>query len=355
MSTNRALIIGSQTGGLTGVHSDVEVVDDALRGLGFTTTRIIEKDATYEGIVAHYRGLIEDTTSEDAAVVYYSGHGGRQRNALASDDPTAPTWLQYLVPTDIEDRADGRFHAVVAQELSLLQRQLTDKTPNVTTILDCCHSARMSRSAALLPKARTPEAGEQISGFPWDDLRTRWTEIQKEMGDRVGTVDANPLAVRLVACSPDESAYELAETTLGGPHGALTSTLVPVLKSAGAASMTWRDVIDVVRATVMDLVPQQRPELEGPLHRVLFTVDERQETGVLPIQVEGDVALLDGADLLGMLGRRSLCGRRRRRRSSEAARNRGRRAHRRGASAAHPRRPRPSPPCPPVPRRTRSR
>ena len=37
MSTNRALLIGSQTGGLTGVHSDVEVVDDALRGLGFTT------------------------------------------------------------------------------------------------------------------------------------------------------------------------------------------------------------------------------------------------------------------------------------------------------------------------------
>ncbi|MET0903522.1 MAG: caspase family protein, partial [Acidimicrobiales bacterium] len=152
MSTNRALLIGSQTGGLTGVHSDVEVFDDALRGLGFTTTRCIERDATYDGIVSRYRGLIEDTASGDAAVVYYSGHGGRQRNALAADDPTAPAWLQYIVPTDVEDRADGRFHAVLAQELSLLQRQLTDKTANVTTILDCCHSARMSRSPALLPK-----------------------------------------------------------------------------------------------------------------------------------------------------------------------------------------------------------
>ena len=114
MSTDRALLIGSQTGGLTGVHSDVEAVDDALRGLGFTTTRCIEHDATYDAIVAAYRGLIEDTVSGDAAVVYYSGHGGRQRNALAADDPTAPTWLQYLVPTDVEDRADGRFHDVPA-------------------------------------------------------------------------------------------------------------------------------------------------------------------------------------------------------------------------------------------------
>lgn len=300
MSTNRALLIGSQTGGLTGVHSDVEVFDDALRGLGFTTTRCIERDATYDGIVSRYRGLIEDTASGDAAVVYYSGHGGRQRNALAADDPTAPAWLQYIVPTDVEDRADGRFHAVLAQELSLLQRQLTDKTPNVTSILDCCHSARMSRSAALLPKARPAEAAEAISGFPWEELGSRWTKIRDETGDSVGTVDTNPLAVRLVACSPDESAYELAETTLGGPHGALTSTLVPVLKSANAASMTWRDVIDVVRATVIDLVPQQRPELEGPLHRVLFTVDERHETGVLPIRVEDGEARLDGADLLGI-------------------------------------------------------
>ncbi len=63
-------------------------------GLGFTTPRCIERDGTYGGIVDRYSGLIEDNAPGDAAVVYYSGHGGRQRNALASEDPTAPTWLQ---------------------------------------------------------------------------------------------------------------------------------------------------------------------------------------------------------------------------------------------------------------------
>ena len=36
------------------------------------------------------------------------------------------------------------------------------------------------------------------------------------------------------------------------------------------------------------------------MHRVLFTVDERHETGVLPIRVEDGEARLDGADLLGI-------------------------------------------------------
>ncbi|HSH61797.1 MAG TPA: caspase family protein, partial [Acidimicrobiales bacterium] len=291
----RALIIGSQTGGLRGVHSDVEVVDDALASLGFATTRAIEGEATRAGIVERYRGLIEDTASGDAAVVYYSGHGGRQRNALAASDPTAPQWLHFILPTDIDDRSGDTFRGVLAQELSLLQLELTEKTPNVTTILDCCHSARMSRDAAMLPKADV-----QLAAFPWADLERRWAGLRADPGAGKAVGDDNPLAVRVVACSPDQSAYELADTALGGPHGALTSTLVPILKSAQAASLTWRGLLDLMRPAVMDVVPQQRPELEGPLNRLLFATETRDETGVLPVRVEGGVALLDGAALFGM-------------------------------------------------------
>ncbi|HET9442079.1 MAG TPA: caspase family protein, partial [Acidimicrobiales bacterium] len=277
MTAKRALLIGSQTSGLTGVHSDVEVMDDALTGLGFTTTRCIEAAATYDGIVAAYRGLIEDTSSGDAAVVYYSGHGGRMRNALTDSEPGGPTWLQHLVPTDFHDRSGGRFRAVLAEELSLLQLELTGKTANVTTILDCCHSARMSRDTAVIPKAVATEASDHVEGFPWADVDKRWSEARGRAAE-MAVADANPLAVRLVACSPDESAYELAASRLGGPHGALTAVLVPLLTSAGVTARTWRDVVDAVRPAVMDMLPQQRPELEGPLHRLVFSTDERSET-----------------------------------------------------------------------------
>ena len=290
----RALIIGSQTGGLRGVHSDVEVVDDALASVGFTTTRAVEGDATRDGIVERYRGLIHDSGPDDAAVVYYSGHGGRQRNALAASDPAAPQWLHFIVPTDIDDRSGDTFRGLLSQELSQLQRELTDKTANVTTILDCCHSARMSRAAAMIPKA-----DGQITAFPWADLERRWAALEAGPAGGAGG-DDNPLAVRVVACSPDQSAYELADTDLGGPHGALTATLVPILKSGQAATLTWRGLLDLMRPTVMDLVPMQRPELEGPLTRFLFATGTRDETGVLAVRVEGGVALLDGAALFGM-------------------------------------------------------
>ncbi|MGH9181377.1 MAG: hypothetical protein ACRDY5_06645, partial [Acidimicrobiales bacterium] len=119
-------------------------------------------------------------------------------------------------------------------------------------------------------------------------------------GADLATGDDNPLAVRVVACSPDESAYELAFTPLGGPHGAMTATLVPILKSGRATSLTWRGVLDLMRPAVMDVIPQQRPELEGPLDRLLFSTERRDETGVLPVVVDGGVALLEGAALFGM-------------------------------------------------------
>lgn len=291
----RALVIGSQTGGLRGVHGDVEVVADALTSLGFTTTTAIERDATRAGILERYRGLIEDTRAEDAAAVYYSGHGGRQRNALATSDPSLPPWLHFILPTDIDDRSDGTFRGLLAQELSLLQLELTEKTSNVTTILDCCHSARMSRDATMLPKA-----DNQIAAFPWADVERRWAELRADPRADLAVGDDNPLAVRVVACSPDESAYELASTALGGPHGALTSSIVPVLKSGHAASLTWRALLDLVRPAVMDVVPQQRPELEGPLDRLVFATETRDETGVLPVVVRDGAALLEGAALFGM-------------------------------------------------------
>lgn len=290
---DRALLIGSQTGGLTGVHADVEVMEHTLAGLGFTTIRAIEGAAARDEVLARYRGLIEDSRPGDAAVVYYSGHGGRQRNEAAGD-PSRPAWLHFIVPTDIDDRDGGRFGGLLAEELSLLQLELTAKTDNVTTILDCCHSSRMSRAAAAIPKADS-----SLAQWPWEDIEKRWRAATDDTAVRVAA-ESNPKAVRLVACSVDQSAFEMPETDLGGPHGLLTSRLVPVLASAQARSLTWREVLDIVRPAVVEAVPGQRPEVEGPFDRLLFRTGTRTTTGVLPVVVVGHEAWLDGASLFGM-------------------------------------------------------
>jgi tetratricopeptide (TPR) repeat protein len=284
----RALLIGSEVGGLSGVHRDVAVMDEVLQGHGFTTVRVTGREATADGIVAHYRGLAADTADGDAAVVYYAGHGGRVRNP----EPGLPRWLQFVVPTDFHDRSGNRARCVLAEELSRLQLELTARTPNVTTILDCCHSARMSRDATLIPRA--------VDGFglPTADLLRRWREQRAGWPDTAG-IDSNPHAVRVVACSADESAYEVSDTTLDGrEHGALTAALVPVLGSAEASTLTWTDVLGIVRGTMPAVAPQ-RPEVEGPADRLVFSTERRSTVGVRPVRTEGGRFLLDGAALFG--------------------------------------------------------
>jgi hypothetical protein len=287
----RALLIGSQTGGLTGVHADIEVMNDALTGLGFTTMPSIEKNATANEIVARYRGLIEDTGSDDAAVIYYSGHGGRQRNPLAAQDPALPTWLQYLVPTDYDDRSEGRARCVLAEELTRLQLELTDRTRNVTVILDCCHAARMSRNASAIPKAN-----DQLD-LSDDDLVRRWQELR---AGRLLEADANPHAVRVVASAPEQSAFETYDARLGHRHGGLTAALVPLLTGVDVTAITWLDALEVIRTGVCGAHLPQRPEIEGPADRLLFSLNTRGGTGVLPVRVEHGTAALPDAAVFGI-------------------------------------------------------
>lgn len=293
MVTRRALLIGSQTAGLQGVHADVEVMADSLAGHGFQVRTLTGSGATAAGIRDGYDELVQSCGSDDAAVVYYSGHGGRWRNRQRDRDPALPTWLQFIVPTDWDRPAGGGFGGILAEELSVLQHQLTEKTPNVTTILDCCHSARMFRAPSVLPRALTERE------LPWDDVAARWHAVMS--AGVVAPADANPYAVQLVACAPDQSAYELPSTSLGGTHGALTAALVEVLSRTEAPSLSWREVIGLVRASVIDLVPSQRPDLLGPnAARRLFALTEKDAAGALEVVQAAGALWLQGADLFGV-------------------------------------------------------
>jgi hypothetical protein len=279
--SKRALLIGSQTGGLRGVHADVLSMRDALAPFGFAATVVLGESSTSDGIRAAYRALVEDTTAGDAVVVYYSGHGARFRTPHAD-----PRWLQYLVPVDLASGPGQGFRGILAEELSLLQWELTSRTANVTTILDCCHAARMSRDPALLPK--TPVRPHAVS---WSAVRAEWQRLRGGFA-----ADGNPSAVRLVACGAGASAYELPADATAGPRGALTSALVRVLRQPGSADLSWRELIGLVRPTVAC----QRPDVEGPADRYLFGTAEKSSVGVLPVLVEDGVPYLAHPALFGI-------------------------------------------------------
>lgn len=150
--TKRALLIGAQTYDLSGVDGDMTVMERILGDRGFTDLRVhrTAEETRYHAVEEALTRLAEETRNGDAVVVYYSGHGSLLPvpGNLRGLRPDAPAYLQYLVPSDHEDSTAADFRGYLAEELTAVLRRLTSVTPNVTCIMDCCHSGGMVRAPA---------------------------------------------------------------------------------------------------------------------------------------------------------------------------------------------------------------
>ncbi|MEU4192771.1 caspase family protein [Kribbella sp. NPDC026611] len=289
--TRKALLIGAQTNNLTGVLNDVEAMAGALEPRGFAIERLVTPQATRAAVLDAYEKLIVDAGADDAVVIYYSGHGGRLQ---APDDRD----LQFIVPDDYHDSDDEDFRGITGVELSVLLARLTTRTANATVILDCCHAAHMSRHPGLRVRSL-------LRPVIWKPTY----EVVKEHLDRLtaGGLDVakrpmvgNSRAVRVVACSPSESAWESANRD-GVQMGLLTDALSRALRGAEGLRVNWSTLIDTVRRDVQDLAPTQRPEAEGPSERQPFETTDSKPLGTLPVAMLGpDRIQLLGAPLLGV-------------------------------------------------------
>jgi hypothetical protein len=285
-----ALLIGSDYGGLRGVANDLAVMEETLQARGFTSLLCGPQEATRDGIMAAYDSLIANARADDAIVVYYTGHGGfTEPSGIAAHGPTE---LQYIVPIDFHKSTQDDFRGIASVELSVLQARLTAVTRNVTVILDCCHSGLMSRDSSVILKAVGP-AGYDLVRAHLDRLERRGlrTDLVSNEGSRH--------AVRIVACAPEQRAYE-HQGTGGAWTGVLTESLALALSEAGSEPVTWADVVDRVRSRVVGLGFGQRPEVEGPSERLLFSTEVAELLHSLPVTVldQPDRVRLDCAPLL---------------------------------------------------------
>ena len=287
----RALIIGSQTGGLNGVHADVDAIREALERFAFKTPDIrTGGNASREGILAGYEALIADHRPEDAALIYYSGHGGRALNP-SQPEGSPPQYLQFLVPTDF-DTPGGGFRGIFAFELSALLARLTAAGNNVTVILDCCHAALMSRSVTTLRPRALPRL--------WTDgVAERLAEAAPLLA---AAPEGNPNAIRLVAAEHDRSAYEAprADGTVGG---IMTDALIQAFGEADPdiTRVSWAALGARIRELVMRRVPEQRPEVEGPSRRCLFQTEEIGDAGGIVFLHDHGQPSLRAGHLLGAI------------------------------------------------------
>ncbi len=284
MMRGQALIIGSQTYGLTGVLGDVERVGEAIGALGFSVARCAGPEATREGILQSYRRLIETCEPGEAVFVYYAGHG-----AWA---PEPGYGIQFIVPVDFNDSTEEDFRGITSLELSGLLETLTAKTHNVTVVLDCCFAGRMFRGLELVPRT-LPEV-------PLPAVRAHLTRLQGR-GIALGGphVESNPHAVRLVASALDEPAYEYTNARRVRT-GLLTDAFLEVLEEARGLTVSWSQLGRRVRERVLARCPHQRPEIEGPVRRLLFQLQELEHDQALAYYPERNRHWLRGGRLHGV-------------------------------------------------------
>jgi Caspase domain len=298
----RALVVGSQVDGLAGVENDAAAMKELLESRGFAVDHRIGDRATRAGILAGYDALSRASGAGDAAVIYYAGHG-----FFSLRDPDRP-W-QCIVPVDVRAGGDDDWRGITSWELSIKQAQLTDKTKNVTVILDCCNASEMfrtydERGRAATGATRAPVMRDGSAapppGLPFpsaEGFARHLEQLHTHYGADAAKVHplGNASAVRLVASGRTDYSYEMRMRD-GRQGGLFTWTLLEVLREVGDCHVSWAMVMYAVRARMRAMLNVQRPEVEGPLRRVPFSLLEIDSEGV-PVRPRGEALTLQAGKL----------------------------------------------------------
>ncbi|PYH90098.1 hypothetical protein BO71DRAFT_463592 [Aspergillus ellipticus CBS 707.79] len=135
------------------------------------------------------------------------------------------------------------FNGILDMELSNLLRAVltTNRTRNVTIILDCCYSGRMVRAPGHGGMARP----KQIPVVRYEDV-TGFVDWY--------TSEDNPHAVRIAAAAPSETAWEV-QSGNGTWMGSFTSALAQVLDEAHNQQLSWRTSMLRVQELFQDGLP----------------------------------------------------------------------------------------------------
>ena len=282
---------------------DVEALSDVLkRKFGFDEVKILTatSETTHQAIKdAFYRYLVKPTTSEDIVYFHYSGHGSQVPDNQCDADGKCEEidgLDETLVPSDYtKDGLNDIRDDEIAQWLADLKKQ---NPKNVTLTFDTCHSGSNTRGGA---DGVVNVRGKKYQGtFP--GKRTRG-EAPKEEGDGVFSGDElnRKGYVVLSAASADQVARETTDEN-GIAMGLLTYALVKALNSPEVDKMTYRDLYEDVRASMLSKNPggNQDPQLEGDVDYELLSRTAKTPEQFIDVDLDRDVLQLQAGELHGM-------------------------------------------------------
>ena len=250
VSARRALCVGVDsypTSPLRGCVRDAQTWGEALRGLGFKVTMLLDREATRQRVLDALHALIDSARAGNSLVFQYAGHG-TQAEDFNGDE--ADRYDEALVPIDYTSGA-----LLLDDDLASVYRRLPDGVV-LTLFMDCCHSGTNSRFA---PIDRTSARGDE--GRRFLQLTPDLEEAHRQF--RAGASTAEPTSaeeslpgvIHFAACLDNQFAYE------SGGQGHFTRIAAAALAAAVKVGQTNEQFGNDVAAQVIGLGRPQTPRL----------------------------------------------------------------------------------------------
>ncbi|KAJ7130326.1 caspase domain-containing protein [Mycena epipterygia] len=199
----------------------------------------------------------------DNVLIHFSGHGSSYPWIVGSIEAICPsdrgTSIGRRMVTDISDREINEF----------LRHLRATRSPNITVILDCCHSGGATRSLGLEKDGSHPTSRLAYA------LENPVQNMLVEMLQKIPSYPARPSVlsdewtadwsshVLMAACNDIERAYEdsvwhadgLCTSKGAHRHGLFTYALISALRSPEGRSATYYDLIKKVLTPLQNQIP----------------------------------------------------------------------------------------------------
>lgn len=293
---------------LRGCVNDAEKMQAAmLAKYGFKkadTTILTDAQATREGIIGKIKMYEQMAGEGDLFVFHYSGHGTLFPDANSEEQDE--TELQYveiaygpgasevifprakydsaIVPIDVAEATSGKpwQNLILDDELYQMFAAFTKKGAQVVFISDSCHSGSVARAEKNLTKIRFTPLHKAFNAKSFADLN-----LKKPAADAkpaAAQKQLNGMYLTMTGSKDDEFSLDAGED--GIPMGLFTSTLLKTLNARGAASLTYKKLIESVSPkvskTALSLNNNQNPQLDsrfGNADKLIFSVPKIKPTG----------------------------------------------------------------------------
>jgi pimeloyl-ACP methyl ester carboxylesterase len=217
---------------------------------------LLNQESTYAGIISAFRSHLGQAKAGDAVLFYYAGHGSQEQTPAEFWAIEPDHWHETLVCYDSrtptgKDLAD--------KELAKLIAEVAEHKPQMTIVLDCCHSGSGTRDIDPTVAVRQAPADSRVRSI--DQFLFSASEIE-QLSSTENWKMPHGNHVLISACRDRELAKELRIN--GQSRGAFSYYLQDTLRQANG-SLTVRELFKRTHALVSNRVTAQSPQLESSI------------------------------------------------------------------------------------------